>query len=144
MNIPQPSFQPLKFIPADKREEMLNFPVLWVDAVAHHPLPKGGNHWCFYFRIPEGRSVRVDITPSHSVPSVTKPGGSKANMVISYLLYPISRSASKVVQLDVRAGATVREFVNLIVNQKRHQYEFNSEGQGCRYWTDNQIDLFRN
>ncbi|OJJ83851.1 uncharacterized protein ASPGLDRAFT_47547 [Aspergillus glaucus CBS 516.65] len=64
-------------------------------------------------------------------------------MVVSHLAYPTSRSASKVVKLDVRPDTTVREFVNLLVNQKRHQYEFNSDGQGCRYWTDHQIDLFR-
>lgn len=121
---------------------MQNLPVLWVNAAAHAPLPKGGNHWCLYLRVPNDHSVRIDIIPSYSVPSVTKPGGSKANMVVSYLRYGLSRSAMKAARLDIRPGTTVRDFIDLLVSQKRHQYEFNSEGQGCRYWTNDQINFF--
>ncbi|OJD18254.1 hypothetical protein AJ78_01693 [Emergomyces pasteurianus Ep9510] len=140
--IQAPAFQPLRYIPAEEKEAMLNLTVLWVDAAAHGRLPKGGNHWCFYLRVSDDRSVRVDISPSYSVPSVVMPGGSKAIMIVSHLPSPVSNSATKVVRLDVPPGSTTRDFINSIVNAKRHQYEFNAEGQGCRFWVDHQITLF--
>ena len=60
-------------------------------------------------------------------------------MIISLLPHLIPDYATKSMRLDVRPGSRVRDFVNLIVDQKRHQYEFNSEGQGCRFWVDHQI-----
>ncbi|KAH8429177.1 uncharacterized protein LDX57_006846 [Aspergillus melleus] len=107
--------------------------VRWVDAVGHDRLPKGGNHWCLYLRVGESRSVRVDITPSYVVPSISIPGGSKANMIVSLLDYGVSRSAQKVVKLDVPRGKTVREFVDLLIQHGRHKYEFNAQSQGYRY-----------
>ena len=63
-------------------------------------------------------------------------------MIVSLLNYAFSRSAQKVMRLDVLRGKTVREFVDLLIQHGRHKYEFNSQGQGCRYWTDHQINLF--
>ncbi|KAL4878887.1 hypothetical protein BJY04DRAFT_220718 [Aspergillus karnatakaensis] len=143
MNIPRPQFQALGFIPVGEREKTMSYSVESVLAVAHEELSGGGNHWCFYLQIPGGQhSVHIDITPSYTVPSTTLSGGSKAYMLVSHLEYQYLQSATKVVQLDVRAGLAVRDFVDLPVENGRHQYEFNSEGQGCRYWTDEQIDLF--
>lgn len=30
-----------------------------------------------------------------------------------------------------------------IVRERRHLYEFDSEGRGCKFWTDHQIELIR-
>jgi hypothetical protein len=48
---------------------------------------------------------------------------------------------SKFVRLDVRGGVTVKDAVDSLVREKRHQYEFNGEGLGCRYWVDQQMEL---
>ena len=139
MNIQAPPFQSLQYVPAGEKEVILDLPILWVNAVAHGRLPQGGNHWCFYIRVGDDSTVCVDITPSYSVPSIVKPGGSKGIMIISLLPHLIPDYATKSMRLDVRPGSRVRDFVNLIVDQKRHQYEFNSECQGCRFWVDHQI-----
>ncbi|KAI9042330.1 uncharacterized protein KD926_005625 [Aspergillus affinis] len=121
---------------------MMNQVVRWVDAACHERLPQGGDHWSLYLDIGANRSVRIDITPSYVVPSTSIPGGSKANMVVSLLEDAFSRPTEKVVKLDVPNGSTVRELVNLLIQHGRHKYEFNAQGQGCRYWTDHQLALF--
>ncbi|GES58985.1 uncharacterized protein DSM5745_07583 [Aspergillus terreus] len=82
------------------------------------------------------------MTPSYTVPSTSIAGGSKGNLVVSLLDYTVSPSAQKVVRLDVLTGRTVRDYVSLLVEHGRDKYEFNDQGQGCRYWVDQQIDLF--
>lgn len=140
-NFQRPAFQPLRFVPAGQQNEIMAKAIWWVDVVGHNRLPKGGNHWCLYLRVGENRSVCIGITPSYTVPSTSIPGGSKANMIVSLLECAVSLSAQKVMKLDVLRGKTVGEFVDLFIQHGRHKYEFNSQGQGCRYWTDNQIDL---
>ncbi|RAK89154.1 hypothetical protein BO79DRAFT_264452 [Aspergillus costaricaensis CBS 115574] len=139
----RPPFEPLKFIPPGEREAVLDLPIRWVNVVAHDPLEGGGNHWCFYLNVTDARSVRIDMTPSYTVPGVTNRSGSKGIMVVSHLSYAVSRSAEKVMQIQSRPGCKARDFINLLVSQKRHQYEFTADGEGCRFWTDQQIDFLQ-
>ncbi|KAJ5735631.1 uncharacterized protein N7483_000756 [Penicillium malachiteum] len=136
-----PIFQPLHFIPVRQQSEILDKKVQWMYAVAHEKLAQGGNHWCFYFQIGTNNSVNLDITPSYMVPSTSIPGGSKANMVLSDLTYVLSPATEKSVRLDVASEKTVRDFVDLLLQHSRHKYEFNDQGQGCRYWCYHQLDL---
>lgn len=122
---------------------MMNLDVYCVYAVGHSKLDQGGNHWCFYLDVDDNHSVRIDMTPSYAIPGSNIPGGSKGIMLITLLPYLYSRSSEKVVRLDVPAGVRVHNFVNLLVREKRHQYEFTEDGKGCRYWTDHQITLFQ-
>lgn len=167
MSIQQRPFQPLHFLPADQKGEILDLPVTLLNAVAHTSLLQGGNHWCFYLSVPDTNTINttttnnrsssssnnkehsicIDITPSHTIPSITKPNGSKANMIISYLPYPISpvmhpNSLCKVVPLKTRTKPHVRAFVDPLLAHNRHQYEFNELGQRCRFWVRHQIELF--
>ncbi|CAI7606313.1 unnamed protein product [Penicillium palitans] len=132
----------LQFYP-DEKESTLNRTVLLLYAVGGHQLAQGGNHWSFYLYVGRDQSVRIDITPSYPVPSVTAPGGSKAYLLVGLLPYVYSHSASKVVEIQVRTGVKVKEFVDLLIQHNRHQYEFNAQGEGCRYWTDDQLTLFQ-
>ncbi|KAL4784120.1 hypothetical protein BJX76DRAFT_367865 [Aspergillus varians] len=143
MNYTPPVFQPLQYIPAGQRETILNSPVHYLSAVAHGRLDTGGNHWCFYLAIGGTRSVQLDMTPSYTVPSTSIRGGSKGILVISALNCLVSDATTKQVRLDVRSGLKVADFVNLLEGQKRHHYEFNDQGQGCRYWVDDQMTLFQ-
>ncbi|PYH70959.1 uncharacterized protein BO88DRAFT_242091 [Aspergillus vadensis CBS 113365] len=145
MNYQRPPFEPLQFVPARDREMMLDLPVRGIDVVAHDSLENGGNHWCFYLNVTDTTSVQFDMTPSYNIPGVTNPNGSKGLLVISYIEHavPISTTSQKVVRVDARPGSKARDFLSLILSQKRHQYEFNSAGEGCRFWTTQQIDLFQ-
>lgn len=81
------------------------------------------------------------MTPSYTVASKVQLNRSKGIVVVSHLPYTIPDVATKVVRLDVWPGTKVSDFIDLIVDRKRHQYEVNSEGQRCRFWTDDQISL---
>ncbi|KXG51415.1 uncharacterized protein PGRI_094270 [Penicillium griseofulvum] len=142
MNFQAPTFPAVKFIPSTEKETILNSNALILYAVGGETLSEGGNHWCLYLNISRGQSVCIDITPSYNVPGVEVPGGSKAFMLIS-VLPSTSFAAKKSVAMQVRAGAKLKDFVDLLIQQNRDQYEFNAQGQGCRYWTDDQITLFQ-
>jgi len=77
------------------------------------------------------------------VSSDIQPDGSRDIVIVSDLPYAIPDVATKVVHLDVRPGTRVSDFIDLILNRKRHLYEFNSEGQGCGFWVDGQLTLFQ-
>ncbi|PGH14502.1 hypothetical protein AJ79_02995 [Helicocarpus griseus UAMH5409] len=169
MNFPRPLFIPLKYVPAAPKETILSYPVSCANAVAHERLPNGGNHWCIYLSISlpepeststpnkEGQSVSINCSPSYSEPATAKSsnGGSKAIVLVSHHETPFSAWAAKSVRLDVIKHApgngsrgdsarvlTVRDFVTLLEEEGRHLYEFDAEGRGCRFWTEDQVGLF--
>lgn len=143
MNYVAPAFQPIQFIPTSQKDTILNSHVTHVTAVAHERLETGGNHWCFYLAIDGPNSVKLDMVPSYTVSSTNTRGGSKGILILSSLDNEISTFATKEVKLDVRNDLKVAHFVSLLEGNKRHQYEFNDQGQGCRFWTDDQVLLFQ-
>ncbi|KAB8207189.1 hypothetical protein BDV34DRAFT_223753 [Aspergillus parasiticus] len=82
------------------------------------------------------------MTPSYIVPATVDPGGSKGILIVSHVDDTRLGMATKIVRLDVRGGLKVRDFTNTIVREKRHLYEFDEPGQGCRFWVHHQIGLF--
>ncbi|KAB8231236.1 uncharacterized protein BDW43DRAFT_301899 [Aspergillus alliaceus] len=129
------SFQPLNFIPKHRQAHILESPVQSMIAVPHSK-KAGTNHWCLYLLTSYRSSVRIDCQPSYSVPSTILPGGSKA-----YLSYTVSRDAQAQFLLSVAPGLKVRHVYDLLVQNGRHKYEFDSNGVGCRFWTTDQINL---
>jgi len=130
------------YIPAGEKDKIYALPVVKISAVGHGLLENGGNHWCFYLTVSADTSVRVDISPSYSIPGTTLKGGSKAFIVVSDLSYLLSTSAQKVCEFEIKDSLSVGDFLDVLVNAGRHKYEFNSLGQGCRKWTTDQITLF--
>ncbi|KAE8343834.1 hypothetical protein BDV24DRAFT_161137 [Aspergillus arachidicola] len=119
MNTQQPPFTPVQYIPAKEKESVLNLPITSLTAIAHEPLPQGGNHWSIYLSISERDYVRLDMTPSYIVPATVNPGGSKGILIVSHVDDARLGMATKVVRLDVRGGL-----------------------KGCRFWVYHQIGLF--
>lgn len=136
------SFEPVHFIPASGKHAILALPVHLIRAVAHGQ-KANTNHWCFYLHTGPNTSVRIDCTPSYSVPSTVLPGGSKANIIVSRLSYETSHSAVKVFELAVQQNLTVADIYNILVQNGRHKYEFDANGVGCRCWTSGQLDLLK-
>ncbi|PIG88613.1 hypothetical protein AARAC_000490 [Aspergillus arachidicola] len=124
MNTQQPPFTPLQYIPEKKKESVLNLPIISLTAVAHEPLPQGGDHWSIYLSICERDYVRLDMTPSYIVPATVNPGGSKKILIVSHVDDARLGMATKVVRLDVRGGLKVRDFTI------------------CSFWVYHQIGLF--
>ncbi|KAE8413115.1 hypothetical protein BDV36DRAFT_300232 [Aspergillus pseudocaelatus] len=142
MNTQQHPFNPIQYIPSKVKKAILNLPILTLSAVAHEPLPQGGNHWSIYLSTSETVYIRLDMTPSYTIPATVNRGGSKGILIVSRVDGLRLGTATKVVRLDVRGGLKVSDFVDLLVKEKRHLYEFNDAGQGCRFWVYHQIDLF--
>ncbi|KAE8372480.1 hypothetical protein BDV26DRAFT_301846 [Aspergillus bertholletiae] len=142
MNIQQPTFTPIQYPPAREKESILNLPIASLVAVAHESLPQGGNHWSIYLIATETDYIRLDMTSSYIVPATVSPRGSKGILIVSHVDSSRLCTATKVARLDVRSGLYVSDFVDLLVRKKRHLYEFNEAGQGCRFGVHDQIDHF--
>ncbi|KAL4744329.1 uncharacterized protein BDW70DRAFT_145878 [Aspergillus foveolatus] len=136
------SFQPIHFIPKHRQAQILELPVQRIIAVAHGQ-NSGTNHWSLYLLTSDRSSVRIDCQPSYSVPSSVLSGGSKANLIISELPYAVSHDAQAQFVLNVSANLKVKSVYNLLIQNGRHKYEFDSNGVGCRFWTTNQLDLLQ-
>lgn len=134
------SFQPIHFVPKHRRTEILELPVLSIKAVPHSK-NSGTNHWCLYLVTSDESSVCFNCQPSYSVPSTILPGGSKAYLVISELDCVVAEDAQAQFDLSVAPGLKVKHVYDLLVQNGRHKYEFDSNGVGCRFWTTDQINL---
>lgn len=134
-------FEPIRFVPAQYKAQILKTPVSRIFAVPHAQ-QDGTNHWCFYLLTPAGNSVAVDCQPSHSIPSTVLAGGSRAFLIVAELASALPPDALMGFPLDVIPGLTVAGVLHKLTEHGRHQYEFDSRGVGCRYWVTNQIDLF--
>ena len=64
-------------------------------------------------------------------------------MIVSKLAYLLSRSSGPVCSLSVDENTTVGGVVDNFISNGRHRYEFNSEGTGCRSWTNDQVLLLQ-
>ncbi|KAI2090963.1 hypothetical protein LOZ36_001190 [Ophidiomyces ophidiicola] len=135
-------FNPVHFIPASKKDDILALPVQSI-AAAGHEQNAGTNHWCLFARVSPTIAIRIDCQPSYSVPSTILPGGSKGNIIISWLNSVESPDIIKTVDLAIRSNLLVRDVYNVLLGHGRHKYEFDSNGVGCRYWVTGQLDLLQ-
>ncbi|KAI1935578.1 hypothetical protein LOZ66_005118 [Ophidiomyces ophidiicola] len=115
-------FNPVHFIPASKKDNILALPVQSI-SVAGHEQNAGTNHWCLFARVSPTIAFRIGCQPSYSVPSTILLGGSKSNIILSWL--------------------NSVESPDIIKTARRHKYEFDSNGVGCRYWVTGQLDLLQ-
>ncbi|PYI11239.1 hypothetical protein BO78DRAFT_466391 [Aspergillus sclerotiicarbonarius CBS 121057] len=159
MNIPtNPPFNPLQFIPPSTKQTTLSQPISHLLITAHEPLPRGGNHCTIYIPTTPSTStpssnttpissIQLDMTPSYTTPATTKPtnpagAGSKGILILSALPYTLPPRATKSFRIDIRPGYKIADLVDLLVSEGRHKYEFNAEGEGCRFWVDGVVELF--
>ncbi|KAJ9219559.1 hypothetical protein DTO027B5_4827 [Paecilomyces variotii] len=134
------NFQPVNFVPKQRQAEILELPVQSLIAVPHGK-KANTNHWSLYLLTSDRTSVRFDCQPSYYVPSTILPEGSKAYLIISELAYPVSRDAQTQFRLNTAPGLKVKDVYDLLIQNGRHKYEFDTNGVGCRFWTTDQINL---
>lgn len=112
----------------------LSSPVHLVRVVAHTmgPVAPGAqlsqNHWTMYLVI-QGGSIRLDMT-------LRNPNSNDETGVlkVSYFEYDLSRSATAYWDFLAAQNATVEQFTNNIVTNRRQNYRMADNGVGCRYW----------
>ncbi|OJJ83937.1 uncharacterized protein ASPGLDRAFT_47644 [Aspergillus glaucus CBS 516.65] len=134
------TFKTTHFIPSKHQPQILSSPITRILAVAHEQ-QVDTNHWCFYLQTSPESSICLDCQPSYSVPSTAIQGGSKANLILSELLYLLPPGVQAHFALDVVPGLTVAGVYEKLVEHGRHEYEFDSKGVGCRFWVTEQMDL---
>ncbi|RDW68973.1 uncharacterized protein DSM5745_08733 [Aspergillus mulundensis] len=141
-------FRPVHFIPQSRKEQILS---LRIDRIVTgpHAQDAGTNHWCFYLAVSKSpaastRWIKIDCLPSYVEPSTILPGGSKANLIISELEPSTMPDIEPTFTLDLPSGSniTVNDIHDLLVDNGRHKYEFDSQGVGCRFWVTEQLGLF--
>lgn len=140
------SLQTVQYVPPSRKSIILAKPVTEILAVAHQKDRWGNtftNHWCIYLQTGSNSSVRLDMIPSHSIPSTALSGGSKGILVVSELNYEYSNTASKVVRIPSASGLRVSHIVDALVNARYDRYEFDRDGVGCRMWTTNILTLLQ-
>ncbi|KAL4905464.1 hypothetical protein BDW74DRAFT_177834 [Aspergillus multicolor] len=140
-----PPFEPIHFIPKARKEAILS---LRVDRIVTgpHAQDAGTNHRCFYLAVsPASPSstesdndatwIKMDCLPSYVEPSTVLTGGSKANLIVSKLEHGVTPDIEPAFLLDLPVGfhTTVNDIYNLLVDNGRHKYEFDSRGVGCRF-----------
>lgn len=122
------TFESIIFVQSSSKAQILSSAVTEIWAVGHSidTAKEEGNHWCFYLQQIDGmRSVQIDMICSYIVSSTTIEGGSKANMVISSLMYQSSKELLIVSKLQVRGNLIVKGLVDTLVGSGAHRYEFN-------------------
>ncbi|RAK87244.1 hypothetical protein BO79DRAFT_269709 [Aspergillus costaricaensis CBS 115574] len=137
-----PNLQIIHFIPPSREAFILNSPVHSITAVPHTQTA-GTNHWCLYLATSDTTSVCIDCQPSHTVPSTVLHGGSKGFIAISELPYLWAPDAQAQFKLHVPPNLKVKDIYNLLIQNNRHKYEFDSAGVGCRYWVTDQLGLLQ-
>ncbi|OGM48032.1 hypothetical protein ABOM_002827 [Aspergillus bombycis] len=143
------STSPIHYIPPRRAPQILSTNILRIIASPHAQVPVGTtkrtNHWCFYLSSSETTCVSLDCQPSHTVPSSVLTGGSKAYVILSELNAPAGPDAllEFAVGVDVRAGLTVGDVVDVVVGSGREKYEFDADGVGCRFWVTEVLGLLR-
>ncbi|KAF2236055.1 hypothetical protein EV356DRAFT_83294 [Viridothelium virens] len=136
-----PTFFPVKYVPADRKDEIRAKSVLCVHAVAHPKGPgphPGGftNHWCLYLQTGADESVEIDVQPNPQQRGTAIPGGSKADVIASLLPFPIFANAVHYKTMAVPAGLVVAQVLDSLVQHGHDKYEFTARGVGCRKWVD--------
>ncbi|KNG89487.1 hypothetical protein ANOM_002243 [Aspergillus nomiae NRRL 13137] len=141
------STSPIYYIPPSRAPQILSTKILRIIASPHAQVPvettKRTNHWCFYLCTSETTCVALDCQPSHTVPSSVLAGGSKAYVLLSELRALAGPDAllEFAVRVDVRAGLTVGDVVDVLVESGRERYEFDADGVGCRFWVTEVLEL---
>ncbi|KAJ0415825.1 hypothetical protein BJY00DRAFT_292944 [Aspergillus carlsbadensis] len=137
------TMDPIHFIPKLRQAAILSTRITHIIAAPHHQ-EAGTNHWCFYLATEPTTSIQLDCQPSHSIPSTVLADGSKAHLILSELDYSVAPDVEGTYILDLAPGReiTVNDILELLVQNGRHQYEFDFRGVGCRFWVTQQVDLF--
>ncbi|KAL2823783.1 hypothetical protein BDW59DRAFT_92146 [Aspergillus cavernicola] len=136
------TFQPIHFIPKHREPQILSLSIQNIITGPHYQ-DAGTNHWCFYLETRQNTFIQLDCLPSYSIPSTILPGGSKANLIISELETTVSPDiqARFVLGVPPSQNTTVKNLLDILVENGRHKYEFDFKGVGCRYRVTDQVEL---
>ncbi|KAI9808785.1 MAG: hypothetical protein M1825_003938 [Sarcosagium campestre] len=98
------------------------YPAHYVD----DPPTKLTNHWNFFFQISGTQSLFVDPKPAVMTNKLQLEITLKDNHMTSHGLLHVT--------LTPVEGLTIKDVLELITTNRLDRYEFDSDGNGCRYW----------
>jgi hypothetical protein len=91
----------------------------------------------FHFRVtlilPGHRGVRLDLNPDHSDPSNPQRG----LLTIESIASPYAAEHTIIFEEPTLGSPSIQEILAFLLGiQKRHQYDFDKNGEGCRTWCE--------
>ncbi|KAK1768089.1 hypothetical protein QBC33DRAFT_569131 [Phialemonium atrogriseum] len=106
--------------------------------IAHSVLQSGGNHWQIYLQTGKDESVCLELVPG------AFPGqeGFLGRFDIVLHGYGLTRNTHKTVSISAVPGRSVADFLDAIIANDNHRYEFTQDGRGCTGWVLDQFHLF--
>jgi hypothetical protein len=116
--------------------------VTQVHFVAQSILESGGNHWGMCLQIGSNESVRVNMDPSEVLGAQAPNHGYRGRLYIRYQECPVTDNQEKIVTIPATPGHSAAEFIDLIINEGNHLYDFTTIGRGCTGWMLDQFILF--
>ncbi|GAW12904.1 hypothetical protein ANO14919_022760 [Xylariales sp. No.14919] len=82
------------------------------------------NHWVMFLQYSDTSSIKVDMHPGQL-------GGT---IDVSSKTYTNSNRAVHIFSLEPMGEFTGQDILDLIAENRLHQYDFNEDNEGCRFW----------
>jgi hypothetical protein len=116
--------------------------VTQVHFVAQTVLQSGGNHWGIYLQTGHNGSVRLNMDPSTVLGAQAPDHGYRGQLKVRYRDHAVTRNQEKMVTIPANPGHSVAQFIDVIINEGNHLYDFTTRGRGCTGWILDQFNLF--
>jgi hypothetical protein len=140
------------YMPPELSNELGNLQAAKISVAAHLPINATNesktktNHWCFYVEVGKAKSVRINMTVNVLAQSGSfDKAGFLGTLNVQNLPYLFSDTVTKSVTLDTlnAEAATVLDLVAAIQEVGYEKYDFESNGNGCRFWVIKVLELFK-
>lgn len=86
------------------------------------------NHWTMFLEVSRSRSVKVDMNPGGGIDLLL------GSIQLDSKDYDMSDRATKYITIAPECEFTVGDVITVMMENRRDQYTFTKEGEGCRYW----------
>ncbi|KAF8863055.1 hypothetical protein BDZ45DRAFT_670672 [Acephala macrosclerotiorum] len=116
--------------------------VTHVHFVAQTILQSGGNHWGIYLQTAPNESIRLNMDPSDVLGAKVPDHGYRGRLYIRHRDHAVTRNQEKSVTIPANPGHSVAQFIDVIINEGNHLYDFTTRGRGCTGWILDQFILF--
>lgn len=101
------------------------------------------NHWMFYLQTSSNASVRLNMEDAFKK-GIRDKSGHEGILKAGTQKYHLSSDVVKHIEVGLtRSNITVKEILSVIQEKGYQNYDFNSNGEGCRYWVKKVLELFK-
>ncbi|KAH7348448.1 hypothetical protein BKA65DRAFT_361558, partial [Rhexocercosporidium sp. MPI-PUGE-AT-0058] len=92
------------------------------------------NHWSIYLQTGPKESVRLNMDPSTVLGAPAPNHGYRGRLTAEPRRYAITRNQERTVTIPANPGHSVGQFMDVIIIDGNHLYDFTTRGRGCTGW----------